>query len=216
MHRFVVIASIALMSLFTNGMFAQGQSPPSIKPIESLTDDEKRRLQIYKESFPWMNMGISQSGAIVGTPHPKPRTAQPVRKNSDPDSLLLQDFRAALSSEERAKERYTLAIRLRQTAQDVAIRRRPRYQHVADEEFHVPTLVRQVRLLLEAERRSPYNPGTGAHSYQTVSALEQLHVARTRANQHVQEVAKLDVEVMTALIAAEAEIRLFEAGVQAR
>lgn len=163
-----------------------------------------------------MEVGISQSGAIVGAPPPKTSAKQPVFSAPEPDLLLLQELRAALSSEKRQKERYALAVRLRQAALNVATRRQPRYQQEADEEFHVPVLKRQVQLLLEAERRSPYNPGTGLHASQTVSAMEQLQLARTRANQRVQQIAKSDVDVIAALAAADAEQQLYEAGVQAR
>jgi hypothetical protein len=162
-----------------------------------------------------MNVGVSESGAIVGTSPAAPSRIQPVPpKPTDQDSIVLKKLTASLLQESRSSERFALAIHLRQAAQDAAVRRFPRYQQTADEEFNVSVLTKQVALLLDAERRSPYNPGTGAHSIETVTAMEQLHLARTRANQRARQLAGADVEVISALNAAEAEIRLHEAGVQ--
>lgn len=151
---------------------------------------------------------ILPDGSIRGVLGSSSNNTNSIQIINDPDSALLLNLRNSLAVSRGPDERIRLAIQLRQAAQDVAVRRQPRYQQQADREFHVPELASSVAKLLETERRDPNNPRTGVHADQTLFAMDKLQSARGMANQHVAAIAAADAEVIGALNASDAEIRL--------
>lgn len=177
----------------------QAASGMSIAKTGATKDENAELLSVFSAAFPDQDFKVTDFNGQKGI-ESKPKLVRSPEAGADVPAGYsirlaeqgIKDLQVALEAAKTDEERFTIATRLNASVQTQKAYKFGEAKRRSEAEYGVPELEMAINQVKNAERLSPFNPGTGMPSAQRMVLIQQLGVARTHAAARVQEIIGSD------------------------